>query len=185
MTVATGAATSSSSTKPCDCFTAQPTIILLHTTMLGYSVRRWGTRLSGAAVCSCRNPPLPCFPVSQFPSISALSRPVRGGSRPRPLHELATRLHIHVWLYRSHHTARCVLIGSVVGTFESIDADPMEAASGLLDWYSKPGAVIGPVVVVVARDATGSVPRAMLVAVEHPVARAEPVPHLGPLRAVR
>jgi len=61
----------------------------------------------------------------------------------------------------------------------------MDAASGLLDWYSKPGAVIGPVVVVVARDATGSGARAMLGAVEHPAVRAERVPCLGPLRAVR
>ena len=62
---------------------------------------------------------------------------------PSPLHELATRLHIHAWLYRGHHAARCVLVGSVVGTSEFIDADPMKTASGLLDWYSKPGAAVG------------------------------------------
>ena len=94
-------------------------------------------------------------------------------------------MHIHAWLHRGGREVRHVLIGHVVGTREFIDADRINTASGLLDWYSKPVSVIGPVVVVVARDATGSVPRAMLGAAEHPAARAEPVPCLGPLFAFR
>ncbi len=127
------AATSNNPPSPPIVFVFTFLLGLIQSPTPGYECYLLGNQLSGAAACLCRNPPLPCFPVSQFPSISALSRPVRGGSRPRPLHEVETRLHIHAWLYRGHHTAHCVPIGSVVGTFESINADPMKAASGFAE----------------------------------------------------